>query len=76
MVGTAANSDPAVQIVSECLLPECPLFPKAVIKHPGIGLILMSAFGQKRSSTGVRFNLIFKHIQNIGAEISSLYYLD
>jgi len=32
MVGTAANSDPAVQIVSECLSPECLLFPKADVQ--------------------------------------------
>ena len=49
MVGTAANSDPAVQIVSECLSPEWPLFQKADIPTAGNSMKLRSAYGQKQT---------------------------
>ncbi len=50
MVGTAANSDPAVQIVSECLSPEWPLFLKADVQTPQKPLKLRSANGHKQTS--------------------------
>jgi len=49
MVGTAAHSDPTVQIPSERLSPECPLFSKADVQTSENGMKLRSAFGHKRS---------------------------
>lgn len=51
MVGTAAISDPTVQILSERLSPECLLFPKAAVQTGKISLFLGSANGQKRPLT-------------------------
>lgn len=50
MVGTVANSDPAVQIVPECLSPECPLSPKAAVQIARKTMLRTSAFGQKQTS--------------------------